>query len=326
MLSRNNLHIAIVHDRPLPALKYGGTERVIWWLTQTLISLGHRVTLIAPENTHCRFANVITRPSKSPLVNDLIPPSADVVHSFATLDEEISKPLIVTIGGNGKPGEKFHPNTVFVSKNHAGRHGSDAFVYNGLNPDEYPVPTKDEKENFCFFLAKARWKVKNVKGAIKVARSADMPLKIMGGWRPSLNKKIMWLGMIGGEKKMNTLKRGSYLLFPVRWNEPFGLAIIESLVTGSPVFGTPYGSLPELVKEEYGFLSKNSTDIASALKRSDQYSIENCRNYVLDNFTNRHMAEKYLNFYEHVLQGKYISKREPETILKSHPEELLDFY
>ncbi|MEF9931013.1 MAG: glycosyltransferase, partial [Bacteroidales bacterium] len=53
--------------------------------------------------------------------------------------------------------------------------------------------------------------------------------------------------MIGGEQKLNILKESKGLIFPVIWNEPFGLAITESLYCGAPVFGTPYGSLPELI-------------------------------------------------------------------------------
>lgn len=318
-------HVAIVHDTPIPALKYGGTERLIWWLGQALTSLGHKVTYVVPKGSTCPFADLILRPERNSKVNDLIPEDADIVHSFATLSEEITKPLIVTIGGNGQVGEKYHPNTVFVSKNHAERHDSKAFVHNGINPDEYPAYDSSVKENFCYFLAKASWSVKNVKGCIKIAKKANVPIHIMGGYRLSLNRNVKWLGMIGGEKKLDTLKRGSALLFPVRWNEPFGLAIVEAFLTGSPVFGTPYGSLPELVTKDVGVLSNNSHELAEALKNMNRYDRDSLRKYALDNFTHIHMAEKYLNYYEHIISGKKISESEPRTLTKTPPQTLLDF-
>ena len=56
------------------------------------------------------------------------------------------------------------------------------------------------------------------------------------------------------------------MIFPVRWHEPFGLAIVESLYFGCPVFGTPYGSLPEIVAPDVGVLSARASDLAEAVR------------------------------------------------------------
>ena len=68
--------------------------------------------------------------------------------------------------------------------------------------------------------------------------------------------------MVGGNKKNRLLQHSKGLIFPVKWDEPFGLAITESLYCGCPVFGTPYGSLPELVPSDVGFLAEDMNDIA----------------------------------------------------------------
>jgi len=321
----NKLHIAITHNAAVPVNKYGGTERTIWWLTQALTELGHRVTLILPRGSYCPFAPVITFPPFRRQVADLIPKDADVVHATDLFREKIDKPLLITMNGNGFPGDKYHPNTVFVSRDHAWRHKSDMFVYASVNPDDYPPLQPEAKEPFCFFLAKARWKVKNVKGAIAVARTAPLPIRIIGGWRPSFDRNVKWLGWVSDAEKKETLRVGSALLFPVRWHEPFGLALIEAMVTGSPVFGTPYGSLPELITEETGFLSHKAADLAAALRNYAQYDRQTIRNHVLNHYTHRHMAEKYLEYYQHVMSGKTLNAHEPEALTKVSPLDLLEW-
>jgi len=74
------------------------------------------------------------------------------------------------------------------------------------------------------------------------------------------------------------------LLFPVLWNEPFGIALIESLYFGCPVIGTPYGSLPELIPKEVGFLSSKKDELVIAVKNIDAYDRTTCNRYVMDNF------------------------------------------
>ncbi|HZL43847.1 MAG TPA: glycosyltransferase [Verrucomicrobiae bacterium] len=318
----DKLHIAIVHRVPLPAKRYGGTERTLWWLAQAFNEMGHRVSLVLPQGSQCPFATVI--PFSSPdQVEGLIPKDADVVQATYLL--KTSKPFLMTMNGNAFPGEKFHPNTVFVSRDHARRHKSEAFVYPCVRPEDYPALEPEAKEPFCMFLAKARWKVKNVKGAIDVSRAAGVPIRIIGGWRPSLSRKVRWLGWVDDERKKQTLKNGSALLFPVRWHEPFGVAIFEAMVTGSPVFGTPYGSLPELVPEGTGFLSSHTSELANALKKYDQYDRQAIRKYVLDHYTPRHMAEKYLEYSLHVMSGKTLNPHEPEALTKVSPLTLLDW-
>ncbi len=321
----NNLTIAIVHDQKLPVVKYGGTERVAWALGEALLKLGHKVVFIIPKGSKCPFAEVIPRPKQTDAIHAVIPNDVDIVHSFNHAIEDCAKPQVITLEGNGKAGQVFHPNTIFVSKDHAKRHNSEVFVHNGLNPDDYPLPDATAKENFCFFLAKARWEVKNIKGALAVARKAAVPIAIMGGWRPSFTGKVRWLGMVGGSRKYDVLRRGSALIFPVRWNEPFGLAMIEALFTGSPVFGTPYGSLPELIPEEVGFLSNNADELAEALKNYRRYNPSTCRNYALKNFTHLTMANNYLAYYDNILKGAVLNKESPRTLVARKHGELLPF-
>lgn len=311
------MHILIVHSSVIPATKYGGTERVVFWLTHQLLKLGHKVSLLVPKESFVPNANMLVYKPHIPL-NRQIPVNVDVVHLHCGTNELPLKPYLITIHGNIGQKVHFDKNTVFVSQNHASRFGSNAFVHNGLNPEDYGKPNF-KKQDYIHFLGDAAWRVKNVKAAIAIATKAKIPLKVLGGVRFNFNQGIRltfnlntkFYGMVGGELKNNLLQQSKAMLFPVRWHEPFGIAITESLYFGCPVFGTPYGSMPELVTKEVGFLSYKSEELVKALKELDKYNPKTCYEYVMENFTNVQMANKYLMYYQQVLNGKTINEVAP---------------
>ena len=126
-------------------------------------------------------------------------------------------------------------NTVFLSRNHAERHGAETFVYNGLEWSDYGVPNWETPRRYFHFLGNAAWRVKNVRRAIEVVRGmhgerlmvlGGTRLNIKMGFRLTLSPKIHFAGMVGGEEKLRLLNGSKGLIFPVRWHEPFGLAVI----------------------------------------------------------------------------------------------------
>ena len=174
------MHVVLVHDARLPVTGYGGTERLVWWIAKGLCEEQCRVTLLCRKGSHCKYAaRVVEWQPERPA--EALVPDADVFHYFATPRHEPSAPYLVTIGGNGKAGETYLPNTVFVSRDHAARHGSHVFVYNGIDPDEYRFESK--KSDYLAFCAKAAWRVKNVDGAISLARKSKLLLRVIGGRR-----------------------------------------------------------------------------------------------------------------------------------------------
>ena len=302
------MHIALVHHAVIPPKKYGGTERVVFWLAKALISKGHQVTVLAKEGSVIPGATLI--PFKENWESQ-IPANVDVVHLWTSPRETPKKPYLVTIEGNGRAGEKFLPNTVFVSAKHASFHGSQNFVYNGIDLETFE--SSPNKENYLVFLAKASWKVKNLEGAIQVAQKAKMPLHILGSrdWPFGIHKvfqkalsvlvpgsrMIQYWGMVGDAEKKEVLKKARGLIFPVLWHEPFGIAVIEALASGCPVFATPYGSLPELVTPDVGTLSNSVETLAQSILQS-KFLPENCIRRVKQEFTMEKMAEKYLKYYQ----------------------------
>lgn len=315
------MHILIVNNTVIPAVKYGGTERVIWWLGQELVKRGNKVTYMVAKGSICNFANVIEFNSDKSF-NEQVPYDIDVIHLNHGVNETPKKPYIVTLHGNINHQNKLDKNTVFVSANHAARFGSNCFVHNGINPQDYGSPIFNNKRNYIHFLGDAAWRVKNVRGAIRIASKAKIPLHIIGGvrfnfnqgLRFTLNPDMIFHGMTGGSEKNAIINQSKAMLFPVLWNEPFGIAIIESLYFGCPVFGTPYGSLPEIIIPDVGFLSANSNELVMALKNVDNYSRKACHCYVMENFTSTQMGDKYLHFYEQVLNGNYLNPAHPELI------------
>jgi len=101
------------------------------------------------------------------------------------------------------------------------------------------------------------------------------------------------------------------LIFPVRWHEPFGLAIIESLYYGCPVFGTPYGSLPELIPKDFGYLSNQKNKLVDAILNSTDYSSEACHEYALNSFNSRKMSLAYLEKYKMILDRQDLNLNQP---------------
>lgn len=312
------MNIVIVHNSKIPVVAYGGIERVIWYLAQELVKMGHKITFLVEKGSYCPFAHVVAYdPKKS--INTQITPSVDIVHLHFQPNENIEFPHLITIHGNLPEETVFFPNTSFVSRNHAKRYGADAFVYNGLNWDDYGKPDFKKEHNYIHFLAKAAWRIKNVKGAIEIAKRNKTEIKVLGGNRFNLKmgirftttKYATFYGMVGIDKKIEILSGSQGLIFPVLWHEPFGLAIIESLYFGCPVIGTKYGALPELVTSEYGFLSNSLNELSQTIRNLGAYNRKQCHEYALSRFNSMVMAENYLRLYERILNGEQINMKTP---------------
>ncbi len=324
------MKILLVNNGTLPVYSYGGTERVVWYLGKTLAKFGHDVSFLVDKSLGCEFATIIERNPEVGLI-DQISDEFDVVH-FHYQPKNVEKlrvPYIITQHGNSSGDTSLDKNTVFVSKNHAKRHNAEAFVYNGLDWTDYGNPQLENKRSYFHFLGKAAWRVKNVKGAIDtITKLKGEKIHILGGSRLNFNMgfrftwqpKAKFFGMVGGKEKLTQLQHSKGLVFPVRWHEPFGLAIIESLYFGAPVFGTPYGSLPELVNEDLGFLSNSSTKLSKAMERYQDYNPKTCHDYAATHFSAEVMTKAYLELYEKAIQRTSLNSNTPQKILKNEPK------
>jgi len=275
-------------------------------MAKGLYKRGIEVVLYCDPESQCPYAKVVPfndyKDSKLPI---------DLFHYFNTPSQVPNKPHLVTIGGNGKVGEKYSLNTVFVSQNHAYRHGASAFVYNGIDPEEYLF--HKDRSKYLVFLAKASWAVKNVKGAIRIAQKSHRELRILGGSKRFFNgrREIFWEGMVDGTVKAQWLSKTAGLLFPVLWHEPFGIAVVEALVSGAPVLATPFGSLPELVGPQVGKICLSENEMIEAVGQLGQFSPADCRDWALSKFHYQQMVDKYISYYERILNGQTLNKIAP---------------
>jgi hypothetical protein len=313
------MHITLYKrgDTPVPPRLYGGAERFVYWLGKTLVEMGHQVTLIANAQSHIPGVELRAVPDDE---NDdpqacerRVPASTDIVHLWDYA--EVKKPYLLSIGGNGQPGEQFPANSVFVSRSHAANHGSRHFAYSGVIPENYSFSEK--REDYAVFLAKARWKAKNLHGAAAVARRAGLELRVIGSRNLPLNlqrflppiRGVRYCGMVEEDEKREMLSRARCLIFPVRWHEPFGLAITEALASGAFVVGTPYGALPEIITPEVGALSINASELAEAVKNPQRFSPHACRDRVRHGgFTLLDSARKYVEHYERILSHGFLNE------------------
>ncbi len=284
-----------------PVEGYGGTERVCYWLAKAQAEMGHEVTVLCKEGSKLPFAKTVSVPDIFPDLDVYLPPGTEIVQLYQNMNFTTTHPVLLNIGGNGQAGEKFHPNTVFVSESHAKRHGWTEFVHNGIDVSEYPL--KKEKQDYLLFMAKAKWRVKNLAGSIKIAKAAGMRLDVGGGRAGCWHRNVYSHGEVGGARKLELLQNASALLFPVIWEEPFGLAVVEAMACGTPVVATPRGALPEIVTAESGVLADSFEGLVDGISRAKKLSPEACRARVESAFTHRKMAEKYLDYYRRVLRN-----------------------
>lgn len=327
-----SMHILIVNNTSIPVQQYGGTERVIWWLGKELVKRGHQVSYLVGPDSYCDFATGVHTLNHAIPFNQQIPPGVDLMHLNCRVNEQPNIPYIFTLHGNTNDQNPLDINTVFVSKNHASRYGSASYVHNGIDPADYGDPGLDQKRNYFHFLGDGAWRVKNLRGAIKIAQKAKIKFRVIGGKRFNFNQgirltfdpHIQFEGLIGGVAKNNLLKGSRGLIFPVLWNEPFGLSIVESLYFGCPVFGTPYGSLKEIIQPSLGVTSNSLSTLVDAVQNADQFDPKFCHEYVMENFTSVQMTNAYLSKYETVLNGQQLNEVAPR-LMAIQTEKFLPF-
>jgi len=114
--------------------------------------------------------------------------------------------------------------------------------------------------------------------------------------------KIDYVGEVSGERKLKFIGQAKALLFPIQWDEPFGMAPIEALACGTPVIAMARGALPEIIEHGVnGFLAKTEAEFKHYMTRIDEIDPTACRKSVEDKFSASLMAKRYLERYEAVL-------------------------
>jgi len=297
------MHVALFARDRLPVTHYGGTQRIVVYLARGLAAAGHRVTLLAasgssvPETALVPLTPAqIRRPDLD--LRPLLPGGIELLLSFVPLAHPPEVPWIRSLHGNRRPGTISAPNTLFLSRDHARRHGATAFVHNGIDLSEFrfdPV-----KSSYDLFLGRLHG-VKGYRWAIDGARRAGRPLIVAGGWRPSLTRRVRYVGTVGGTEKAELLAKAACLWMPALWDEPFGLTLVEALASGTPVLGTRRGALPEIVTPDVGALGDTLDGLVAARGGLDRIDPAVCRARVERHFTHHVMADGYVRMFREFL-------------------------
>jgi len=185
-------------------------------------------------------------------------------------------------------------------------------AYNGIDIKKYKYNGHPDD----FFLVAGRFvPEKGIDIAVQIARKMKLKLKIAGGpasgsyfeneIRPFLNKDIEYVGMVNLYEMGKLYRKARAVLYPLRWEEPFGLIITEAMACGTPVIGFNKGSLSEIIKnKKTGFVVNTLPEMIEAVKNIDKIKREDCRKWVEDNFTTEKMVDRYEKIFLKLVNKK----------------------
>jgi glycosyltransferase involved in cell wall biosynthesis len=329
----------------VPPTGYGGIEWIVAFLADGLTERGHEVTLFASgdSRTRARLESAFDAPGprfNNSIWHDTVHQAHvhrdvrrfDLIHQHtywsglvAALNLDV--PVVHTLHRalNEEMRKVYEPiadRAWFVAVSEAQRATMPGLryagvIHNGIDTSEYPL--RKEKDDFLLFLGRVHPQ-KGARRAIDAARAARMPLvmsiKIAEDverehWEqevePALGEDVTVLYEAPHEEKVDLLGRARAVLFPIDWEEPFGLVMAEAMSSGTPVIATPRGAVPEVVEDGVtGFIvpvDGYAEAAAEALRRIDEIDPQACRARVEERFTEDRMVDAYEATYRRIVEG-----------------------
>ncbi len=317
----------------IPPEGYGGIEAMVYGLAEGLVALGHDVTVIGAGSaaTSARFLSTYETPP-SERIGEVLPElvhaamagallrdlDVDVVHDHCAAGPLTAAgrraPTVATVHGpmQGDIDRYFSllaPDLSLVAISGYQRARRPdlpwvATVHNAIPADAYPFAA--EKEDFCLFLGRMSPE-KGPEVAIRAAREAGCRLVLAGKCterieqeffdervRPLLGRDTEWLGQVSDSEKKQLFARARCLVFPVQWDEPFGMVMVEAMACGTPVVALRRGAVPEVVEDGVtGFVCGQPAELATAIAKAGELEPKLCRQRVLEHFDLPVMARGY---------------------------------
>jgi UDP-glucose:tetrahydrobiopterin glucosyltransferase len=194
----------------------------------------------------------------------------------------------------------------------------DAVVYNGLDVAALPFGDPVAVDAPLLFVGRITPE-KGVEAAIEIAEMTGQRLLIAGGVYdrsyyemrivPRLREaqgRVTYLGQLAHSELWRLMSGARGLLFPIEWDEPFGLTMVEAMATGTPVIAYKRGAAEEIVRHgETGFLVTPGAreEAAAYVEKLSQISREACRFHVEQQFSFEHMLDAYERIYAGMVAG-----------------------
>lgn len=339
------MHIALTADPmiPVPPVLYGGIERIIDMLARGLEERGHRVTLFAHRDSDTagrlvpyggkRPGHPIDVARNTLSISRLAVTRPDVVHSFGRLATLL--PLLPTALPKIMSYQRQPTLSQVRRATQIARRGTLAFtgcaehiaatmrpiapsyaVFNGVPLDTYTFRDQVAEDAPLVFLGRIE-RIKGTHTAIDIAEQSGRRLVIAGNVsddayfeaevRPRLSDRIEYVGPVDDVQKNELLGRALAFLMPIEWEEPFGIVMAEALACGTPVIGTPRGSVPEVVIDGgTGFVRTTVDGLAGAVGEVRQLDRAACRADCEARFSDRAIVDAYEALYQERIQAARI--------------------
>lgn len=260
----------------------------------------------------------------------LLASSAIRIPIVTTVHAQMTKELVMTL--------RYFPQAHLVAISEVAKKASGLpmeVIYNGIDTDFF-IPTKNPKKDYLLFVGRlSRAKdgrgnfldPKGVLHAINVAEKLKEKLLIVGNVeerrfydeliKPRLTDNIRFIGepqeepMLSREQMRELFQNAKALLFPINWEEPFGLVMVEAMSCGTPVIGFNRGSVSEIIIDgKTGFVvdpSRGIKGLIEALEKLNTLSIveyetmsKTSQKYVKEQFSIKQMVENYEKLYQHL--------------------------
>jgi glycosyltransferase involved in cell wall biosynthesis len=301
--------------------------------------LGHEVVLVAHRDSktnakqytwpalHSRGSSNIFRNTWS-LFKAIRKEKPDVIHSFGRLLYLYPVFLFMRIPVLMTYGRKISAKSTRIACILAGKkltftacgehmlshlsHFKDRFTpVHNFTMVKYFVPNESIEKEHLLFLGRIE-DIKGTKEAIEVALATNNKLVIAGNIQPGHdeyfdtnikphldNPLIEYVGPVNDAQKLHYLQRSFAFLFPIKWEEPFGIVIAEAMACGVPVIGFKRGSVPEIIKDNHtGFIVSNVEEMIDAVDKVVNLDRKLVRNDCVERFSLEIICQKYLKLFE----------------------------
>jgi glycosyltransferase involved in cell wall biosynthesis len=327
---------------PVPPKKYGGTELFVAELAMGLQREGIDVTVYTNGESEVEVPiKWFYERGEWPLREDVEASLKGLNHSAWAIKDAASEADIIHL--NSAPGlslVRFTDTPVVYTVHHAFDGALENFyrgfpevsyvsisdfqrrkmgnprartIHHGIDTSLYRL--QERKQQYLSFLGRIA-PTKGTHVAIKIAHESGIPLKIAGEIQPLFKdywerqvkphvdgKFIEYVGEVGLEEKNELLANSMAMLFPVQWDEPFGLVMIESMACGTPVLACGRGSVDEVVKEGVGGHVRATASELARCARDLKIDARVVRRYMEKRFSAKRMTSEYISLYTELAES-----------------------